>query len=135
MPPSRGSRVRIPSSAPLRCGLAATASLIGGFGAIANGSSCSVVPVAPSRTFEFVFTRLPLVEEGCLQANIRNSRRISGVSVSPRSGRNGARHERSGGLREAQLTREGQQPLLPRRGCSTKLGVFVISSDAALYLG
>ena len=31
------------------------------------------------------------------------------MSVSPRSGRNGARNERSGGLREAQLTREGPQ--------------------------
>ena len=46
-----------------------------------------------------------------MQANIRNSRRISGVSVSPRSGRNGARHERSGGLCAAKLTREGRQPL------------------------
>jgi hypothetical protein len=46
-----------------------------------------------------------------LLANIRNSRRVSRVSVSPRSGRNGARNERSEGLREAQLTREGRQPL------------------------
>jgi hypothetical protein len=35
------------------------------------------------------------------------------VSVSPRSGRNGARHERSEGLREAQLTREGPQAPSP----------------------